>query len=84
MALARFPDALLDAWLLEQFPGRTLEELDGIDFPRLWRARRAQEIDRIEMQLPQFHEGKWEPTPAEWRVIVRHDELLARYAGADA
>lgn len=64
---------MLDAWLLQQFPGKTLEELDQIDFPRLWRALKAKEVDRLEEQLPQFQEGNWKPTAAEWRKILQHD-----------
>ena len=35
------PEVLVDAWLLGMFPGRTLEELDTMDYGRLLRALEA-------------------------------------------
>ena len=69
------PDAAIDAWLLEQFPGKTLEELDAINWPRLMRARAAVQVQYIETMLPLYHEKKWTPSVREWRMIQQHDEL---------
>lgn len=71
---------MLDAMLLEKFPGRTLDELDAMDFVRYWRAldvQRAQTIERMrDLQL----EDKYKPTPGEWRQILRHDRLMEEMA----
>lgn len=61
--------------LLRLFPGRTLEELDGIDWPRLMRALQVKEMERIEDRRPDLFNGKWKPSSAEWRLILRHDRL---------
>ena len=37
-------EAYIDWWLLQRFPGKTLEELDNVDWLRL---QRAMEVDRI-------------------------------------
>ena len=37
-------EAYIDWWLLQKFPGCTLEELDSVDWLRL---QRAMEVDRI-------------------------------------
>lgn len=69
------PQALVDAWLLKRFPGRTLEDLDSMDWGRLSRALMAAEVDRIEEMLPLVHAGKWKPTADEWRMIRKNDAL---------
>lgn len=73
--MAAMPDAYWDAWLLRQFPGRTLEELDNIDWTRLARALHVREIERVEELYPLFFKGKWKPTVAEWGMILRHNRL---------
>ncbi|MCB0025623.1 MAG: hypothetical protein KDD91_21465 [Caldilinea sp.] len=75
MMMATLPDAYWDAWLLRQFPGRTLEELDGIDWTRLARALHVREIERVEELYPLFFKDKWKPSSAEWRMILRHNRL---------
>lgn len=79
--LAALPDAYWDAWLLRAFPGRTLEELAGVAWPRLMRAQQVKEIERIEDSFPLFFKGKYEPTPNEWRLILRHNRLEREYGG---
>lgn len=61
---------------MDLFPGRTLEELDGIDFPRLLRALEAKRIIRVESVRALQLAGKAKPSPAEWRAILLHDRLL--------
>lgn len=73
---AALPDAYWDMVLLRLFPNRTLEELDGIAWPRLMRALQVREIERIEDRLPEFFKGKWQPTAAEWGRIRWHDRLV--------
>jgi hypothetical protein len=69
------PAAYWDALLLARFPGKTLEELDGIDWPRLMRAWQAKEIGDVENARQLFFEDKYKPTGYEWRMILRHDRL---------
>ncbi len=74
--IGALPSALVDHWLLREFPGRTLEELDQVDFGRLWRAiscravLRAEDVRALQMQ------GKYQPTPDEWRQIRRNDRAV--------
>lgn len=73
------PQAALDDWLMELFPGKTLEELDGIDFPRLLRALAAKRIGRIELLRALQMKGKAMPTGRDWKAIVLHDRLMEQY-----
>lgn len=72
----------LDWWLMQRFPGRTLEELDGIDWLRLQRAEEVGRIVAIEQRLRAWHKRKTadkradEFTTDEWRIIKRHDEWM--------
>lgn len=67
---------MLDAMLLEKFPGRTLDELDSMDFLRYWKALEVQRIQAIERLRDMQLSDKYQPTPAEWRQIQRHDRLM--------
>lgn len=74
------PDALIDAWLLASFPGRTLDEIDGMDWPRYLRAREAQAIEAVEKTRAMQVSGKLKPddvAPETWEQIKRHDQLAA-------
>jgi hypothetical protein len=71
-------EAYIDWWLLEKFPGRTLEELDGVDWLRL---QRAMEVDRIveaEQRRLAYIEsgGEGEPDADDLRMWEHHDRLL--------
>lgn len=66
----------MDSWLLELFPGKTLEELDGVDFGRLLRALAARETVRVETLRELHRQRKAKPTAAEWQAIQRHDRLV--------
>ena len=61
---------------MEQFPGRMLEELDGIDFTRLLRANKVKQMERIETLRALQLRGKVQPSPQDWRGILRHDRLM--------
>ena len=77
---ASLPDALIDAWLLQAFPGRTLDELDGMDWPRYLRARQAQNMESVEKTRSMQIAGKLKADdiqPSTWEAIKRHDQLLA-------
>lgn len=70
---------------MQRFPGRTLEELDGMDWLRL---RRAMEIGRIvdvEAKHALYLDGKLQADaikPTEWRMIERHNELYEAWESA--
>jgi hypothetical protein len=74
--------AQLDAWLLASFPGRTLNELDAMDFPRWMRAREVMEIDRIEQLNLDYLKKRAKPTRAEWKRIRQHNLWWAAYQRA--
>lgn len=73
--------AQIDAWLLTTFPGRTLEELDGIDFGRWMRAREVLEIDRIELLILEYHQKRAKPGNSDWRRIRQHNRWWREYQG---
>ena len=76
MALLQLlPDAHWDAMLLRMFPGRLLDELDAMDWPRLLRAMQVQEIERMEELHDLFLAGKYQPQPHEWQRILRNNRL---------
>lgn len=69
--------------MLSKFPGRTLEELDGMDVLRVLRAAKVQEIDRVEAmrRLSMDKDGQKRLEPEDWKAIARHDRLMRRYGG---
>lgn len=73
------PQAALDDWLMELFPGKTLEELDAIDFPRLVRAQAAKRIGRVEVVRALQMKGQATPSTRDWQAIVQHDRLMRRF-----
>ena len=73
--------AWLDYWLLQRFPGKTLEELDAIDWPRLMQAVEIERIVSIETKRAQLLAGELKRKHFkswELRRIAEHDELLER------
>jgi len=62
---------------MQQFPGRTLEELDGVDIIRLFRVNEAGRIVDVERRRALMLEGKAELSNDEWRMVRRHDRLMA-------
>ena len=69
------PPAWFDGLLLKLFPGKPLEELDGVDWPRLMRALEVREIEAAEDVRALQMKGKVAPTAGEWRRIGRNDAL---------
>ncbi len=68
-----------DWWLMQKFPGRTLEELDGIDWLRLQRALEVGRIVELESRNTLVLEGKLPAenlTPREWTQLKRHNALF--------
>lgn len=75
-------EAMLDAHLLRMFPGRTLEELDRMDWPRYLRAVEVTRVMAIEDKARQFVAGELDPSalsPEEWAAIAEHDELMKQH-----
>lgn len=73
---------MIDAFLLRQFPGRTLDELDGMDWPRYVRAKEVERVTAIEDRRRQFLAGDLAAnsiTDDEWDAITEHDELMQQY-----
>ena len=74
----------VDWWLLQKFPGRTLEELDSIDWLRLQRAMEVDDVVRVEERNRQYHAKELKKlTPREVARVHRHNLLLAEYFGDD-
>lgn len=72
--------ALVDWWLMQKFPGRTLEELDGIDWLRLQRAIQVGDVVATEERFRLYHAKQVEHlTPAEMLRVKRHDRLLDEF-----
>ena len=63
--------------MLKRFPGRTLEELDGIDWTRYLRALAAQTVLNTEEARDMQQAGHYEPTPQQWKAILQHDRWMA-------
>jgi hypothetical protein len=64
------------------FPGRTLEELDNIDWFRLKRALEVKEIGEIEQTYLGYKQGivkSTSITSKQWEKITEHDQLIEKY-----
>ena len=71
---------------MQRFPGRTLEELDGVDWPRLMQAVDVEHIVAIETRRKQFIDGDIKRKHLSDRELMefdRHDRLLELH-GYDA
>jgi hypothetical protein len=63
--------------LLQRFPGRTLEELDGINYGRFLRAVEAERMETLERRRTLYLEGKVEQLSAdEWERVMAHDAMV--------
>lgn len=72
---------MIDGWLLEAFPGRTLEELDNIDLNRVLRAKAAKKYESVEARVRLFKAGKLKAsdlTADELRVMAEMDAIEAQ------
>lgn len=75
-----------DAYLLKAFPGRTLEELDGMDWGRWRRAEEAQlhmDVEHIRATAFENKRTFSELPEAVLRLIQEHDALLGDDDGAE-
>ena len=78
-------DALFDSYMLQNFPGRTLEEIDGIDALRFFRAMGARNIETVENLREQQQAGikKGKDIPAStYKKILEHDRLYKEFEEA--
>lgn len=74
-----------DWWLMQKFPGRTLEELDGMDWLRLQRALEVGRIVELEGKNTLVTEGKLPAdalTSREWAQIQRHNAIFDEWEAA--
>lgn len=81
--LKALPTALADAYLLEQFPGATLNAIDAMDFHRLARALEVQRMRDVEGKRRVAADGKALDgmiTDDDWRMI-RDMDGIARELG---
>jgi hypothetical protein len=73
------PQALFDARLMARFPGRTLEELDGMDYGRVLKAFQAGHIEGVETRRALWVQQKAQLTDDDWAAIREHDDWLAAH-----
>jgi hypothetical protein len=78
---AQLPAAYWDAYVLQRFPGKTLEDLDAMDWGRYLRAQHVRYIDQIEDVRELYFQGKHKPTAEEATAMLRHDRLLGETDG---
>ena len=74
------PDALIDAWLLKHFPGKTLEELDKMDWPRFMRAMEASGMCDLELKKEALAKGFLKSnsiTRREFEKMKENDDLYS-------
>ena len=70
--------ALEDAWLMRVFPGRTLEELDGVDVRRLRAAQDARRVVDVELRRQAFLRGDIDDLAVdEWEMVRDVDLALS-------
>jgi len=71
-------EAYIDAWMLRQFPGRLLEELDDMDWLRFRRAQDAQRVIDVEDTRQLYRDGKLKEVDEEMlAAFVEHDDLVS-------
>ena len=70
------PQALFDSRLMARFPGRTLEELDQMDYGRLMRAFAAGNAEAVEMRRTLYLADKAKLSDDDWAAVRDHDELV--------
>ncbi len=79
--------SLFDSWMLTNFPGRTLEELDSMDVLRFMRAVEARSIESTERLNADILKQKIKPTDVgkeSWDSILANNKLWDEYQGKKA
>lgn len=77
--------SLFDSWLLSNFPGRTLEELDNMNVLRYMRAMDARGLESVERLRADILESKKKSTDVpkeEYEAIEVNDKLWEEYQQA--
>lgn len=68
--------------MLRRFPGRTLEELDQMDWARYMRAMEAEKVMIAEEQRAAFLSGTIKTMSEDmWKVVAENEEILRKYDG---
>lgn len=66
--------------MLRRFPGRTLEELDAMDWARYMRAMEAEKVMIAEEQRSAFLGGTIKTMSEDmWNVVAENEEILRKY-----
>ncbi len=74
--------SLFDSWMLQHFPGRTLEEIDQIDILRFMRAMDARALESTERLAANINSKKAKATEvpaADLERIFENDSLWEGY-----
>lgn len=74
--------SLFDSWMLQHFPGRTLEEIDQIDILRFMRAMEARALESTERLAANINSKKVKATDidkADLERILNNDSLWEDY-----
>ena len=67
--------------MLRRFSGRTLEELDQMDWARYMRAMEAEKVMVAEEQRSAFLGGHIKTMSEEmWNVVAENEEILRKYS----
>lgn len=61
---------------MARFPGRTLEELDTMDYGRLMRALAAGNVEAVEARRQLYLADKVKLSDDEWAAVRDHDEWV--------
>lgn len=74
-------DALFDSWMLKNFPGRTLDELDNMDIMRYLRAMEARQLESIKETRSEIKKkgGRIKSSDlssSQWEEIKTFDKLV--------
>lgn len=65
---------------MRRFPGRTLEELDQMDWARYMRAMEAEKVMVAEEQRSAFLGGSIKTMSEDtWKTIAENEEILRKY-----
>lgn len=75
-------NSLFDSWLLSNFPGRTLEELDSMNILRYMRAMDARGIESSERIYTNIMKNKIKSTDVpkeDYERVLENDKLWEEY-----
>lgn len=70
--------SIFDSWMLTNFPGRTLEELDGMDILRFMRAMEARSLESTERLNTKILKKEIKPSEVSkenWDRILENNQM---------